>query len=293
VAQKYAGKDFSIVAMVEHVDIYEQTKVAENVRFMLRQVDGALVSDRIAFPLEGMRHSWINWLNEAGLGEIWDGRLAEIGIDPTVVWSAIYSPDEVRAHEPEAIFENDVPVIYFISRLSDNQRTHYEEFFEACRLLQARHIKFQLWVANPNEAVLGYEDAAYPRGLNHVITHFGPTERAEYLNRLWKADIVPILYPQHMIYSLGFCEAITAGNLVLTHDTQGFPGMQVPEPTPEFIAARLEQMIEEFKLPMVTQPLWEVQNNWLTHDRSVEHNIINVRNTIEEVCREARGANVR
>src|SRR5262245_29744977 len=57
--QRHLGFTFPIISMVEHVDIYEQTKVPEEVAYHLRQVDGALVSDAVAFPLDGMKFEWL------------------------------------------------------------------------------------------------------------------------------------------------------------------------------------------------------------------------------------------
>lgn len=285
--QRRIGREFPIVAMVEHVDIYEQTRVPDRVSYFLRQFDGYLAADKMAFPLEGMEREWVkhvaDLLPEDAVVSFFH---PEIGDDKLRVWDAIYSGLEVdKAETTESHF---IPRIYFISRLSDNQRTHYEEFFEACRILANEQWKFELWVADPNEANREYGDLQANLGLNHHITHWGTRTRSDYLERLWRADIVPVLYPQDIIYSLGFCEAIMAGNLVVT--TKGLQGQQVlpgvNEPshdmvTPKAVAASLRSALELSEGRR--NNLMVRQQDWLERHRSVEQNIHRVYETIEEV----------
>jgi hypothetical protein len=280
VVQQYTGKKFPIIAMVEHVDIYEHTRVHEHVRYMLRQIDGALAADVMAFPLEGMKEEWIkaasdtvsNMVNEelANLDD--QGRLP--------VWNAIYSPQEVERSLDAPVVANEKQVIFFISRLSDNQRTRYEEFFEAVRLIEDG--SFEVWVANPNEAM----DPQDVLGLCDSVTRVGTSGRAEYIDLLWHADIVPILYPQTHIYSLGFCEAITAQNLVTTTFYEGndegmaevFNGIVEPVVNANTIAEQLDVLLEmetERKLKTL-----KAQQEWLFDNRSVEMNIDKVLQTI-------------
>jgi hypothetical protein len=271
-------RSFPIISMVEHVDFYKQTTVPEEVAYYLRQLDGALVSDRIAFPLEGMRKEWSKAYSHLLEDRFWlDEKM--------VTWNAIYSPREVDEWVGDVFLEDGAPAIYFISRLSDNQRTHYEEFFEACRILQEEGREFQLWVADPNEAGGSYDKLQGQLGLNHVITHWGTRSRDNYLARLHGASVVPILYPQSHIYSLGFCEAISAQNLVVTTtDPQGnqlLPGvtsMHPSEVTKESVAAALREALDNHD-----SLIREEQEEWLLEDRSVEANIDKVRTTIEEV----------
>jgi hypothetical protein len=147
--------------------------------------------------------------------------------------------------------------------------------------------KFEVWVANPNEAQSeGWiRQQLEPAGVD--VAHVGYSTRKQYLESLWQSDIVPILYPQSHIYSLGYCEAIEADNMVLEHSLPGYEGSAawyIEEVTPELIAKNLGEMFSwwrdrgeevEYKLAM--------QRSLLRKDRSVEENIDKVKATIEEV----------
>jgi hypothetical protein len=204
-------------------------------------------------------------------------------------WNAIYSPREVEfAEEDDYIdqWRSEVPVIYFISRLSDNQRTHYEEFFDATHILAAEGQEFEVWVANPNEAMSEEEI----RRKGSCVTHVGPVKRYDYISRLWAADVVPILYPQTHIYSLGFCEAITAHNIVITTRAPdgtpvlpGSPGMAADGVTPINIVTALREALVTSGKGINRDRMLASQADWLEDNRSVEQNIDIVRATIEEV----------
>jgi hypothetical protein len=236
-----------------------------------------------------MREEWVKqaqrWMPEPDLfhpefGQFWDN---------SAVWNAIYSPREVEfAEEDDYIdqWRSEVPVIYFISRLSDNQRTHYEEFFDATHELAAAGQEFEVWVANPNEAMSEEEI----RRKGSCVTHVGPVKRYDYISRLWAADVVPILYPQTHIYSLGFCEAITAHNIVITTRAPdgtpvlpGSPGMAADGVTPINIVTALREALVTSGKGINRDRMLASQADWLEDNRSVEQNIDIVRATIEEV----------
>lgn len=290
VVQQMAGQSFPIISMVEHVDFYEQTRVPEQVAYTLRQIDGALVSDCVAFPLEGMREEWgkaaVDLLSDRGQSALDDK-------NHFVTWNAIFSPKDVEAAlDPDDLLEwydtrdDKRVVVNFISRLSDNQRTHYVEFFQACEELATRGLQFQVWVANPNEGLPVKEI----KNLCPNITKIGNAGRDEYLSDLWKSDIVPILYPQSHIYSLGFCEAVMSDNIVLTPTMDGdgmsaFFGPHEVRVTEETIRLGLGHMIGRLNDGMDRELLLEDQRAWVMKDRSVENNIDKVKATIEEVTR--------
>jgi hypothetical protein len=282
--QQWTGCHFPIISMVEHVDLYEQTKVPEEIAYHLRQVDGAMVSDRLAFPLQGMYEEWHKAAGDAISMQSLTTLHRNVGVS---IWNAIYASDEVQEYKDLAA-QGHVPIINFISRLSDNQRTHYEEFAEATNILRDQGVEFETWVMNPNEAkerswifeTFANVGVAGPPGL-YV------KQRPWYLAGLWQSDIVPILYPQSHIYSLGFCEAIEANNLILTEYVEGYEtdnlrAIGVDPKDPQDIAEKLKQAIE-----MEGQTRWEVleyQKDWLRRNRSVEMNIGRVQATIEEVA---------
>lgn len=286
VAQHRTGVHFPIISMVEHVDFYTQTMsiVPEQVSYYLRQVDGAMVSDQVAFPLMGMWTEWTKHMGMLGLA----GEIQASVQEKCRVWSAIYAPFETLARKPaKETLRMDKAVINFISRLSDNDRTRYSEFFSAIRRLAVERDDFEVWVANPNGAM---SEAAI-RSESSVITKIGNSGRDDYLNMLWQSDIVPILYPQSHIYSLGFCEAITARNLVVTQrspsgEYEDSTGIQITSQGADDIEAGLRAALDirlgkgNVVAPQYIEALDE-QETWLVENRSVDANIDIVRMTIE------------
>ncbi|NDD55337.1 hypothetical protein EBZ39_15995, partial [bacterium] len=102
--------------------------------------------------------------------------------------------------------------ILFISRLTDERRTKAKQFLTACDELLKTGDQFTVKVADPNRSMTDDEI----RGLcaSAEITRFN--DKQEYYEALWRADIVPILYPLNHIYSVGHCEAAYSENVIIT-----------------------------------------------------------------------------
>jgi hypothetical protein len=141
-------------------------------------------------------------------------------VTPVYVVPAIYSPREVLAARPtsdsivwrgsdKGYGLKERPIVFFISRLSDTGRTQADRFLEFCHEVDG----FELWVANPNAAGT-VRQRELMRGRASMV---GPFPRKQYLEMLWGADIVPILYDRETSYSVGALEAITADCLVPDH----------------------------------------------------------------------------
>lgn len=220
--QDSVGRKCPIVAMVEHVDFYDETKVAARVPFMLRQIDGAIAADKVVFPLHGMKNEWLMNARHASPYAT-DGPKIEI-------WPGLFNSGEVRdglvRASGEALRDDRSPVVFLISRLSDNPRTRFEEIVGASNDALKSGFEHRLWVANPNEAkswdwirinALAYEQHPFGEKL---------LSRQEYLQLLWAADVVPIMYDLSRIYSIGACEAAAAGCLVLTDKQDYYGGLQ-------------------------------------------------------------------
>lgn len=274
--QRDIGRSFPIVAMYEHVDIYDETKVETS--FMMRQIEGYIDCDMAAFPLEGMKDEWHKAVRKLGLDR-------HVRTSKSFVWSALFSPKEVSS-VADALNEGDWPereshyaVIYFISRLSDNQRTRFEEFIAACDILWKRRRDFRVWFANPNEAMDPVNLERICGDWFHERPFWPDTmDRVEYLHSLCFSDIVPILYDQDKIYSVGYCEAIAARNMVPTSAWWKY--------TPQDIAESLDEMVELFyEGPPVTTRFREFQYERLMRDRSVEENIDYVKGDIMRLLR--------
>jgi hypothetical protein len=279
-AMKRAKHSAPIIAMVEHVDFYEETRV--DVPFMLRQIDGALTCDRLVFPLEGMRHEWMRQshfvLNDSGYG-IRDV-LAE-------VWPGLVDPDEVDSQMTEGQrlkgllhrLHGTHPIVFLISRLSDGQRTHFEEIIEASNILYNGGFEHTLLVANPNEA----RDWDWVREMSVAYrpSHFGEQTltREQYLQLLWAADLVPVMYPLDKIYSVGAIEAAYAENVVLS--TTLTPFTMACTTAPQDIAFAMRSMLGD---PSFTRHHAVTTRTEALVAHGVRRNIDIAREAIEEVA---------
>lgn len=288
---RYGLRKLPIIAMVEHVDIYDQTRgiVGDDVSYYLRQIDGAITASHVVFPLEGMKDEWMRHASAIGFA------MPDVTAHYSI-WDALFSTREVvdgrTEHGARRTWEsvNGLPVINFISRLSDNDRTRYREFFEACRMLWERGRRFEVWVQNPND---GQPDS-WAREQGDFVSKVGNEGREDYIASLRGSDIVPVLYPMSHIYSIGFCEAIAAMNLMVTQlppdgDALKSCGVQFENQTVEEITIALDAALDivggaDRVVPENHELLLEQQFAWL-HDRTVEENIGKVRETIEEVVR--------
>jgi hypothetical protein len=248
VAMQFEKLDIPIIAMFEHVDIYDETKV-----------------DR---SLHGMLHEW-----QKQAHYYYDTRFESEGESPHGVWPGIFSPKEVDKRTQRRSLEGD-PTVFFISRCSDNQRTHWQEFIEASNELYDE-FPHRVWFANPNEAV-EWEDLAM-RCRAYEEHPFGQKalRRDQYLELLGWSHIVPILYPMEFIYSVGFCEAIVAGNLMVTENCASTTGLTYEKGhVKQGLARALQVPLSNHQL------LNEVQLQWVIKHKSVEENIDIVERTI-------------
>lgn len=299
VAMAREGLDIPIVSMVEHVDLYDETRIDERVRFMLRQIDGCLASDATAFPLPGMKHEWLDAARLALSGELFE----DVATSRLPVWRAIFSPVEVEsAVDADKLAEYreiawEMPVVNIVSRLSDNKRTRHMELFEACRELGRRR-QFEVWVQNPNDAMTDDEiRQQLPKHEALGALRIAPREqpRSEYIDSLWRSDIVPILYPQSHIYSVGCLEAIAAQNIIVTVQPERLgddgPGLHLADGSVESIVHGLDAAMDIVEgRPSVTDGnldyVLEAQRDWMM-GRSIERNLDVVRGTIEDVVARA------
>jgi hypothetical protein len=248
VAMAAENMDIPIISMYEHVDVYDETDRGLPARMLLRQLEGYIGSDICAFPLEGLKEEWFSGVSRLVSNGVYNQitGLGKDAYDKSTIWPCIFSEDEILGLAPEQQekLDNIVPTIFFISRLSDNQRTHYEEFFKATKILQSEGIDFMTLVANPNNALT--EGEIKMQCANAVTVS---TDRQSYIDHLWTSDIVPILYPMRYIYSVGFCEAATARNHIITAENEPrnvfgdpyIPGtIEVNPRDPESIAAGIK-----------------------------------------------------
>lgn len=250
VAQEIAGNPCPIIAMVEHVDIYDET--SRPTSFFLRQVEGALLADLVAFPLEQMREQWL--FNSRAVTSV-------PGIvDRTTIWRGLIDPQEIRelaSSRVQYASAEGRKRIFFGSRLSDSPRTRYDVFFEAVNLLRVTD-DFDVVVANPNEALAWPEVERLCPDVMPVLVR----DRSDYAAQLLNADVVPILYDVSRIYSIGFAEAVAMGKLVVTaKPVRGTDscGLWVDDPSdPEQVAEKLHDSLKGDPVAVLGE-----QDEWL------------------------------
>jgi len=275
--QDRVGYSCPIVAMVEHVDFYDETKVAARVPFMLRQVDGAIAADKVVFPLDGMKREWL--LNGAHAT-----MYAHDG-PKVAVWHGLFSPSEVDEHREAGLHLKRSlehlypgPIVFLISRLSDNDRTMYEDIIGASNDLLRQDHPHTLWVANPNEGKTW--DWVRDNAEAYQVHPFGEKrlEREEYLRLLWAADVVPVMYDLSRIYSVGACEALTAECKLVTAQQKYGYGLG------HYLAARERTAIAEGIHGLTTwQDKGVHQRVHVEQWHSVEKNVDRVKATLEEL----------
>jgi len=287
-AMRRAKYSCPIIAMVEHVDFYEETKV--DVPFMLRQVDGALTCDSLAFPLEGMRDEWWKATNAIMKTERMDVTRAA---SRTVVWPGLTDSVEVDAARDDGLalreilrdIHGEFPILFFAGRLSDGQRTKFEEVLAASNVMYNSGFAHVLIVANPNEAKpwdwVRDQSAAYRPG------PWGEVQppRSDYLAMLWAADMVPVMYPLEKIYSVGAIEAAMAETLIVT-DGPG-PEWTLPAVTDPL---QLATFMRTYLQSDAAAELKRDAREEVLEQHGVAENITVVRETIEEVVAGARVA---
>lgn len=270
--QDRVGHRCPIVAMVEHVDFYEETHTAARVPFLLRQLDGALSSDKLVFPLESMKVEWYRAAQKIVKPQ-------PIFPESVRVWPGLFSPNEVDEQRENGLaLKPDVPVIFLISRLSDGTRTRYEEIIGASNDLLRQGVEHVLWVANPNEA----KEWQWIRSSSRAYEPhpFGERrlKRDEYLQLLWAADVVPIMYDLSRIYSVGACEAVAALNLLVSAPgTPNWAAVHAPGRGTAEIAAALEVAVGMLEMRPIGY------RDLLLRQHGIEQNVDVVKKTLEEL----------
>lgn len=256
-AQKFAGKEFPVVGMI---GLYDDRDDA----FYLRQIEGAAASDLLVFPLQVIAERWYERAKAMVKHTSCEAR--------AVVVPAIFDPQEVLSHTITPI-HSTCPRIFFISRISDDARTKASLFIEAVCQLRDEGVEFEVWLANPT----GVDVPISNTGTDLV----GPIDsREEYINRLWNADIVPVLYSLEDGYSVGACEAIATDNLLVTPD--GHPGVPVDEMTVAGMKRSLQFAMLAVKGNLHHNTIAE-QKEWLATNRSVASHIGDLQQQLERL----------
>jgi hypothetical protein len=257
-AQEFTGKRFPIISTVTHA--------VTDPSLLIRQMDGGRVSDILAFPLPGIENAWLRRFSPD------DASFTLVPHHKRLTWNAVFDPSEVdRELSGKVWLHHDRPTINFISRLSDNERTHYKEFFAAVRELERLNVDCDVWVANPNDAM----NPTDVRNQSKLITRVGYTNRKQYLQSLWQSDVVPILYRDDLTLSIGLMEAVAADNTIVSPYRDDDMPIYPAEPD------RVEQLAASLHAALCSSRV--SARDWLLKNRGVEQNISTMKRAIKSV----------
>lgn len=196
--QKILGR-FPIVTKVLHVELFDETKPV--LPYFWRQLEGISFSDAVIFPLKGIYEAF-----KAHAHKLLSDLALQMLDRPTHIWNGMFSPKLFL--EGKAGIGGIPMRVAFISRLSDDKRTRASQFLAEMERFAANEASLK--VADPTEMIKqGGVDSRL------VFSLFG-SDRADYIDTLrhW-STVVPILYDQGLIASIGFCEAAWAGNIMV------------------------------------------------------------------------------
>lgn len=257
--------DFPVVSYVDYAPIFGYTHSDARVSTWERQVEGAIESSLLVFNTPGLREKWM----DAAEMLYADGTMADAAIEMSSIWPGVYSPDEIDAEN--GIPRDDPPAVFYTSRLSDPAKNRHPEFFEALRRVHEMGIEFQTWIGDPNRAFTDEE----LMGMAPNVTKLRCSSREEYLQMMNRAAVVPCLWAQDMIYSIGYCDTLAAGaiSIVAAEDESRVSGIRVPsEANADQLEDALSTALACWKMDTMRNSVQQSQRRWLMENRSVEEN---------------------
>lgn len=233
-----------------------------------RQLEGFVESDVAAFQNERERAMWFTMVGDD---------LPARYHDRATIWKGMFTPEESWGYELASKIIQRVenkPLMFFISRLSDPNRTRWPEFVAACEILHADGVSFDVMYANPNEAMPWEKVRQLPNYVEHPFGERTLT-REQYFAILRIADVVPILYANK---SGGLCEAAINGCHIVTVAESGLHYVHVDPTDPSSIADGLLWTFEHADYVTLN-----TQSDYVMDEHSAERNIEPVRDALEGV----------
>lgn len=251
--QQAEGLDFPVFSYVNYAPVLNYTKGDT----FGRQVEGAACSERLVFNTQGLMDVWTSMAK----------RVHWPGVDNVTLWPGVYSPEEIDRQDASY---SDPPAVFFTSRLSDPAKNRHPQFFEALRRVYRTH-GFQTWIGDPNRVV----PEKSLRDWAPNVTRMHCTSREQYLSWMRQAAVVPCLWEQDKIYSIGFCDALASGSIaIVSASTPDMPGVTVgPEPDERELERALVEAFGIWADQSDLQELLVAQRRWLMKERSVEENV--------------------
>ena len=201
----YNHKNVPIISYTGHFSRLSENK-EYNIDFYLRQIDGYLASDKFVINKKSNLNTFKKTINH-----LYKNELINTCKNKFYLWDYGISTEELDGYKTKEKFGK--LTIFFISRLSDNLRTKGKLFIDYINDLYQKNNTFQVIFANVNDAM----DWDYlKRNVKPIyIYKQGGLTRKEYIELLYKSDIVPILYNTDEIFSLGEYEAYYTGNIII------------------------------------------------------------------------------
>lgn len=182
------------------IDTKTEPKVADDrVAYGLRQIDGALAADLVPFTCESTKEIFLREVFfESGLSNQRRVR------GNSTIWDFGFSTKEMDKYFVGRRFKKIT--IIFPNRLSRINYTHHKEFIEAVNSLYKERKDFQVIFTNPSHKISWqwlHENVASLKIIaNHILN------RKEYVELLWKSDIVVSLYDKERYGGCANVEAI-------------------------------------------------------------------------------------
>lgn len=270
--QEWTKTEFPIFSYVNYSPVVEGA-THHKIDTFHRQVEGAMASDLLAFNTEGLREAWT-------LHRVAEDYVSEIR---TTVWPGVYSPNEIDWWASYRNRRADPPAVFFTSRLSDPAKNRGPQFFRTLKILKGRGHSFQVWLGDPNRSATE-NDLSMLEGLD--VTRHGCDNRAQYLRMMNEAAIVPTLWAQDLIYSIGYCDALAAGAISVVSTSGGnVAGIPVGlEPDIDDLLPAMEEALDRWADPHSRKAFQLAQGEWLMDRRSVQRNVGKMVQEVEQAA---------
>lgn len=178
-------------------------------QFLFRLIDGIDCCDRCFFFSEELYSTFFSYV-EKYLTKVF---ILKLKNKSGIIQNMIFNETELLKNKSSFI-KKDKKQIFFTSRCSDNERTHWIDFVQYMKKLYTERQDFEVFLANPshqNKEVI----EEHLQGANFISFASTPLTRQEYIQRLWTANIVPFLYETKKFPSIGIYEAAFCDNYVL------------------------------------------------------------------------------
>lgn len=195
-------------------EIPGQAKVASDIAYQWRQVDGFECSDLAVFTCR----STLDAFEQNGRKFVSEDVIARI-LDKSRIWDFGYSLNEITSHiqadgfkslQQELVDKSEgFPIVTFLNRMSDNNYTRHLDFIDAIDALYERNPNFRVVYANPSQKIPW--KYLQDRTKNMLLWRDRALTRKEYFALLTVADTSVHLYTNELYGGCAHREAVECG----------------------------------------------------------------------------------